>query len=629
MKYKIRGIIMSQKKFRFMFSIYFIIFGMAITVFSAFIGYKLQMVSIDENMEKNAQEIAYIKKSISLKPIVDKIDMLVMALGQNQSLKDYLTTSNQNDKKELQHLFLTIAMIDQQIMQVRFINEKGFEEIRIDRLNYNDQPFIVAEEKLQDKSTRNYFTTVKNKPQESIWHSNIDLNIENGKVEVPFKPTIRSATPLFVEGDFKGMIIVNLMANEILNSISKSTGFEHFVIDKEGYFILHPNEQYSFSKYTNSNRKIYDDFPLDASNILKGDSKGEEFYAFPLFDILDNEDQAILVLKPKSAYMNVLVENNITTTIYVLLLSILMSIPLAMYASIVPSKLQKALINSNDELKRFAEIIDKYVITATTKKNSIITSISQAFVKVSGHEKEELIGRKINIVKHEDTPKEVYTDLWKTIEDGSKWFGLIKNKKKDGTTYWLEQNIIPLKNEQGEIVSYMSVGVDVTAQKELERLSITDKLTDIFNRRKLDEELKNEFERAMRYQQNLSILLMDIDYFKKVNDRYGHQTGDYVLQTLAQILKEHIRNSDILGRYGGEEFMIICPQTNEQEALLLAEKLRKGVETFEFNEVKKITISVGVAEVKIGCDAEETVKKADKALYKAKEQGRNCCVIEA
>jgi diguanylate cyclase (GGDEF)-like protein/PAS domain S-box-containing protein len=620
---------MSQKRFRFMFSIYFIIFGIAITLFSAFIGYKLQMVSIDENMEKNAQEIAYIKKNITLTPLVEKVNMLVLALAKNNSLDAYIKNSNAVEKKNLENLFLTIAMTDQKIMQVRYIDEKGMEIIRVDRLNSLDKPFIIEENKLQDKSSRNYFSAIKNMPKNTIWHSEIDLNIENGKIEVPFKPTMRVGSPLYDKETFKGMVIVNLLATEMLSSISKSTGFEHFVIDKEGNFILHPNEQYSFSKYTNSNRKIYDDFPLDASNIIKGDFKGEEFYAFSLSEILKNEDKAILVLKPKSSYLNALATANTKTTFYVLLLSILISIPLAMYASIVPSKLQKALISSNDELKRFAEIIDKYVITATTKKNSIITSISQAFVKVSGYEKEELLGKKINLLKHEDTPKEVYTDLWRTIEEGKKWFGLIKNKKKDETPYWLEQNIIPLKNEQGEIVSYMSVGVDITAQKELERISITDKLTNIFNRRKLDEELASEYVRAVRYEQNLSVLLMDIDYFKKVNDTYGHQTGDYVLQTLAKILKQNVRNSDILGRYGGEEFMIICPQTNENEALLLAEKLRSSVEAFVFDEVNNITISIGISQLSAQSNAKEMVKIADKALYEAKAKGRNCCVIGA
>lgn len=627
MLHKIKERKMSQKRFRFIFSIYFVIFGIAITLFSAFIGYKMQMVSIDENIEKNAQEIAYIKKNITLKPIMEKMDMLVHALSHNQSLKTAIKEPKIVNRTEIENLFLTIAMTDQQIMQVRFLDEKGMEIVRVDRLNTLDTPFVVSENKLQYKGNRNYFEKMKTSPKNNIWYSKIDLNIENEKVEIPFKPTIRIAKALYEKEIFKGIVIVNVMANEILNSISKSTGFDHFIIDKEGYFILHPNEQYSFSKYTNSNRKIYDDFPLDASNILKGNAKGEEFYAFELNDIINNEDRAILVLKPKSDYMDILVQNNIKTTIYVLLLSILISIPLAMYASIIPSQLQKALLNSNTELKRFAEIIDKYVITATTKKNSIITSISQAFVKASGYKKEELLGQKMNMVKHEDTPKELFVDLWSHIEQGKQWFSPIKNKKKDGTPYWLEQNIIPIKDEKGEVVSYMSVGVDITAKKELEKLSITDKLTNIYNRRKLDEELNSEFVRAQRYQHPLSLLLMDIDFFKKINDTYGHQTGDYVLQTLAKVLKQNIRSSDIVGRYGGEEFMVIVPDTKIDEAWQLAEKLRQSVEQFSFDEVNKVTISIGVSQLNMQDNrSEEIIKRADEALYKAKEEGRNCCI---
>ncbi len=618
---------MTQRRFRFMFSIYFIVFGIAITIFSSFIGYKLQMNSIDENVEQNAQEIAYIKKQITLSPIIDKVELLVIALAKNKSLEGFIENLDSHLKEEVTNLFLTIAMTDQYIMQVRYLDENGMEIARVDRNNKVDNPFVVDEDKLQDKSSRNYFTEIKKMHNHTIWYSNIDLNIEKGKIEIPFKPTIRIGTPIYVNNEFKGMIIINLLATEILNSISKSTGFDHFVIDKEGYFILHPNSEYSFSKYTNNNRKLYDEFPQEASLILNGEYKGKNFYSFPLTDIIKNDDEAKLILRPKQAYTEDLIHNNIKTTILVLFLSILISIPLAIYASLVPSKLQKALWHSNNELKRFAEIIDKFVITATTTKESVITSVSQAFVKASGYKKEELLHQQMSMIRHEDTPKKLFKDLWKTIREGKRWYSPIKNKRKDGTAYWLEQNIIPVKNEKGEITSYMSVGVDITAKQELERLSITDKLTNVFNRRKLDEELNKEFERAKRYNQSLSIMLMDIDFFKKVNDTYGHQTGDNVLQTVANLLKENIRKSDTLGRYGGEEFMIVCPQSHKEEVFLLAEKLRKRVESFVFDEVQTLTISIGVAMNDGDKLAQDIVKKADEALYQAKQEGRNKVII--
>ncbi|RXJ54447.1 GGDEF domain-containing protein [Candidatus Marinarcus aquaticus] len=614
---------MSSKQFRFMFFLYFMIFGLVITVCSSIIGYELQMQSIDEQIDKNAQEVAMVKKNITLKPILYKMDMLLMALAHNESLKNYITDKNDGQKEVVKNLFLTIAMTDQYIMQARYIDESGMEVIRVDRLNLFDKPFMVEDKHLQDKSRRDYFTSVKNTHKNAIWYSNIDLNIENGKIQVPYVPTIRIATPLYVYNEFKGMVILNLLAKEILNSLNKSASFEHYIVDKEGNYILHPNERYSFSKYKGINRTLYDDFPTTATQILSHQTKGKEFYTVPLEDVLENNDQAILVLKPKKEYESSLIKTNLKTTFWVLLLSIIISIPLALYASLVPSKLQKELLSSNKELQRFKKIIDTHVITATTQLDSIITSVSKAFVKASGYQKDELIGEKMNIIRHQQTPKELFTQLWSTIEKGEQWKSQIKNRRKDGSEYWLEQNIIPIKDEEGNIVEYMVIGEDISAKKELESLSMIDQLTKIYNRRKLDEILDHEFNRAIRYEKPLSIMLIDIDFFKKINDTYGHPIGDEVLYSVAQTFKNHIRSTDYVGRYGGEEFMIICPETKKEDAMILAEKLRKTIEEYPFKVIKNVTVSIGVSEYIAEFSVNEVIERADKALYKAKAQGRN------
>ncbi|MDB4476190.1 diguanylate cyclase [bacterium] len=162
-----------------------------------------------------------------------------------------------------------------------------------------------------------------------------------------------------------------------------------------------------------------------------------------------------------------------------------------------------------------------------------------------------------------------------------------------------------------------------TKNEELDHLASVDKLTDTFNRRALDKALLAELERADRYQRPLSILLMDIDLFKQVNDEYGHLTGDKVLVTLSQTIKENLRASDILGRWGGEEFLVICPETDRQQARNVAEKVRQAIEGTDFELGKTITISIGLSVLIEGTSAESLVADADKALYQAKSQGRN------
>ena len=167
------------------------------------------------------------------------------------------------------------------------------------------------------------------------------------------------------------------------------------------------------------------------------------------------------------------------------------------------------------------------------------------------------------------------------------------------------------------------------ANNELKAISVRDSLTGLYNRRYLFDLLENELGRVERYGVCFSIMICDIDYFKLINDTYGHQVGDLVLQALSDKASETIRDADVLARYGGEEFVMVMPQTDRKGAMNLAERLRLAVESMEIpahDELLKITVSVGVTTCQPGTDritVSELVDRADKALYKAKRTGRN------
>ncbi|MEW5928580.1 MAG: diguanylate cyclase [Gemmatimonadota bacterium] len=166
------------------------------------------------------------------------------------------------------------------------------------------------------------------------------------------------------------------------------------------------------------------------------------------------------------------------------------------------------------------------------------------------------------------------------------------------------------------------------ANRKLRKLSITDGLTELFNHRHVHELLHEEFERSRRSGEPLAVVMIDLDRFKAVNDTYGHPTGDVILYETARIIRETAREIDMVGRYGGEEFIAILPNTAEDEASKFAERVRTGVEGYVFrdeaNEVR-MTASSGVASFP-GLDSdtpEALLKRADEALYVAKESGRN------
>lgn len=161
-------------------------------------------------------------------------------------------------------------------------------------------------------------------------------------------------------------------------------------------------------------------------------------------------------------------------------------------------------------------------------------------------------------------------------------------------------------------------------EDQLERLATMDKLTSIYNRYKMDLSLEEQIEIAKRYNRYLSLIFLDIDFFKNINDTYGHKVGDIVLVELSKLVLKTIRKSDIFGRWGGEEFLIILPETEKKEAIKLAEKLRKKIENYKFDKVDKtITCSFGVTSFIENDDIEKIMIRVDKNLYKAKQNGRN------
>lgn len=159
--------------------------------------------------------------------------------------------------------------------------------------------------------------------------------------------------------------------------------------------------------------------------------------------------------------------------------------------------------------------------------------------------------------------------------------------------------------------------------KQLEKVSVRDKLTSLFNRQKLDVELYFELERAQRYHHIFGIVLLDIDFFKQVNDNFGHQKGDGVLIEFSQILYNNFREVDIVGRWGGEEFLVICPETNKEEIVYVSEKLRKIIAEYEFEEVGYMTASFGCTVYNEDLNVDDIIKRADDALYESKRNGRN------
>ncbi|WP_086479356.1 diguanylate cyclase domain-containing protein [Oceanospirillum sanctuarii] len=287
------------------------------------------------------------------------------------------------------------------------------------------------------------------------------------------------------------------------------------------------------------------------------------------------------------------------------------------------------------QIQNYAETVDRYIITSSTDEFGIIRSVSQAFCDISGYSREELIGRNHNIVRHPDMKNAIYKELWQTISAGKSWQGELKNRKKNGTHYWVDVHIDPLFDANGIIVGYTAIRQDITDKKYIEELSVTDPMTGLYNRRHFNEAFAGVSAEVAQSDGYLAFLIFDVDHFKGYNDNYGHQAGDDVLIRIGGCVSAFAKKLSALAyRLGGEEFALLYKAGNQQQAEDVAESLRAAIESLEiehrYNSASAfVTASFGLYLKQGAAKVSETYKKGDEALYQAKESGRNRVVTQA
>ena len=251
-----------------------------------------------------------------------------------------------------------------------------------------------------------------------------------------------------------------------------------------------------------------------------------------------------------------------------------------------------------------------------------------AWLDLFGYTQDEL--PKLNIIDVYQNPEDRQALLHKMARAG-----LVEEearfRKKDGTVFDCARTVAARKDESGNVVAFQGIMRDITRQKrerdELQRLARYDTLTGLLNRRALIEKLDEWLRHVDRYRGRLCIIMLDLDHFKRVNDDYGHQAGDHVLSTTANVIGSCVRETDFVGRYGGEEFLVILPRTDMVGGRVVAERIRTQMENtridYDAAHALSLTVSLGVAERSDGDGVDAIVGRADVALYRAKENGRN------
>ena len=433
--------------------------------------------------------------------------------------------------------------------------------------------------------------------------------------------------PIFKENTYIGAFEYNCNPKAILDFV---TNFNNI----SGVMTFDNLSQQSKIQFLQIKDELYSPFLNDIKNLKKSsdiyilkDTKLIGIYSFELKNLQNEKIGSFILFNNLSKY-----QENFKKTMKEFIIIGLSSLLILLFViNIGFNALITKLQISYNKIKEFTNIIDENVITINTNLQGKIIYVSQAYCKISNYDKDELIGKDSNIITIKDNIQIDFNKMLNSIKFDKTWVGETKNYKKDGTNFWLKTTIIPRLDKKNNIISYTLISQDISDKKIIEELSITDALTNIYNRRYFNEIVPKIIESSKRNNDLVSFLLLDIDFFKLYNDNYGHQMGDDVLFNVATYLKNNLKRADdMIFRVGGEEFVIIYKSLDENKALLFANELKKGVEDLnikhEFSKVNKfVTISLGLV-CKYGNDIknlDEIYKQADELLYQAKREGKN------
>lgn len=303
----------------------------------------------------------------------------------------------------------------------------------------------------------------------------------------------------------------------------------------------------------------------------------------------------------------------------------------------------------------YSKIFDSTVVAiGITDMNGRYLAVNNAWCKLLGYTSEEAKKMCVNDVTPPEDIDSSTTNMYRLITGEMPGIRLNRRyMRKDGLYFWADLHVSPITNNEHQIVGLVGIFVDIDRQvkaeenlqqlnnqlinantelqramEDLSKLARIDPLTQLYNRRVLNEILENELQRSIRNKRGFAVAMGDLDNFKRINDSYGHEVGDLALIEMAKILRKEIRTTDFVGRWGGEEFLFIFTETTCQGALIVIERIRQTVENVQI-PVKDIkigfTVSIGLSYHSGGEGGNAIVEEADKALYRAKVSGKNRC----
>jgi diguanylate cyclase (GGDEF)-like protein/PAS domain S-box-containing protein len=596
---------------------------------------------------------------------LDNVARDVLILANSISLHRYGRYGLEESIVDLGHEFRNTSCLKGIYDQVRFIDKTGEERVRV---NYREgECLLVAKDELQNKKTRYYFSDTYKLKKGQIFISPLDLNIEHGAIEHPLKPMIRIGTPVLTnENDKFGIVLVNYFGKELINDLSAAMSGSNGVpmlLNRDGYWLLgeHSDDEWGFMFNRNEKRmgnKNPETWRM-MSNTAEGQIRTESgiftwrtVYPLSVNSISstgskDASGQSLTYIDREDYFWKVVThipQDQITDLQYrrvrmaLILISLLLL--LAVFAAYFIGRSRERELVSIAALKESEH--RQRAITAKLAEGLIVLDNEGKLITMNP-EAERLLGWTFGILAEQ----RIHDLIHAHNNDDSEHDCPILNVLRDEKIYHIEEeyfcradgSMLPVAytaspyivNDEisGVIVVFQDISERKKLREELIYQATHDVLTGLLNRREVENILSQIFKQAKRYEHALSVCMIDIDHFKKINDAFGHRAGDETIKKIGLILDQNTRNADLAGRYGGEEFVVALTETPLAGALQWAEQLRSTIESssITFSDSMspiEVTVSIGVASISDEINnPDQLIDSADRALYLAKDSGRN------
>jgi len=588
-------------------------------------------------------------------------------LAEIPSLRHYLDANSKDHLSELSNLFLHVAITTARYDQVRYLDSSGREIVRI---NYDSgKPAVVSRDQLQDKSKRYFFRDAIKLERNEVFISPLDLNVEHEQLEIPHKPTIRFGMPVFDSaGHKRGIVLLNYFGEELLRHFRESMQGgdlrNGMLLNRDGYWLSSatPENEWGFMLGKPA-RTFGQDFGEEWRTISASENgalrtnKGLFVYA-TVYPLQEGQRSSTGSSSPHSSSARELTAREYTWKVVSYIpddttsrtsinsgagSSILFAVAYLLlgfgslaiaYFRLSRKQVRIRLMEDEAHLREITVTMsDGLLVTDGSGK---ITFANPEACALLGYSDKEIVGSDMHGLLHvrgdgTSCPRDE-CNLLQVARTGKTYRAVEETFKcKDGLLLPVSVSasaIIRDKESAGIVVAFHDITERKKFQRELERRAQIDALTGLNNRRHFYELAELEIARTIRYGKPLALLMLDVDHFKRINDTHGHHVGDAVLQELSRVCLHTMREIDIVGRLGGEEFAILLPESDAAQALEAAERLRETVAGIvvpvEQGEAVSFTASIGVTSlVEADHDVMAILKRADAGMYDAKKAGRN------